>query len=266
MQRRDFLKTSALAASALAAGVKASAAPAKSVAASARECYELRAYHLKPGAPHALLDTYLEKALIPALNGGGIKTVGVFTETDPKDGPAVYVLIPHASVESFVTITVELNTDPTVLQNGSSYLQVTKDNPAFERIDSWFLLAFAGQPTLKLPPYSLEKKARMFEMRTYESFSEVKALKKVEMFNSGEIETMHEVGLAPVFYGQALCGANLPHLTYMLSATDAEAHKKHWDAFRSHPVWVKLKNDPQYADTVSKITSRMLVPTSYSQI
>jgi len=27
-----------------------------------------------------------------------------------------------------------------------------------------------------------------------------------------------------------------------------------------------MKNDPQYADTVSKIVNRFLVPTAYSQI
>jgi hypothetical protein len=52
----------------------------------------------------------------------------------------------------------------------------------------------------------------------------------------------------------------------MLSAEDQEAHKKHWDAFGKHPTWNKMKNDPQYADTVSKIVNRFLVPTSYSQI
>src|SRR5204863_1171650 len=104
------------------------------------------------------------------------------------------------------------------------------------------------------------------EMRTYESYSESKALKKVEMFNAGEIEVMKEGGLGPIFYGQALVGRDLPHLTYMLSAETQEAHKKHWADFLKHPTWNKLKNDPQYADTVSKITSRMLVPTAYSQI
>jgi hypothetical protein len=106
----------------------------------------------------------------------------------------------------------------------------------------------------------------MFEIRTYESYSEVKAFKKVEMFNSGEIDTMREVGLGPVFYGQVLVGANLPHLTYMLSAENQEEHKKHWDAFGKHPVWNKLKNDPQYADTVSRITNYLVVPTAFSQI
>ena len=84
--------------------------------------------------------------------------------------------------------------------------------------------------------------------------------------DAGEIGAMKDVGLSPVFYGQALIGAGLPHLTYMLAAETREAHKEHFKAFGSHPVWQKLKNDPQYADTVSKITSRFLVPSGYSQI
>jgi hypothetical protein len=77
---------------------------------------------------------------------------------------------------------------------------------------------------------------------------------------------MREVGLGPIFFGQALAGSGLPHLTYMLSAESDDAHKQHWGGFGKSPVWNKLKNDPQYADTVSKIVNRFLVPTAYSQI
>lgn len=240
--------------------------PASS-SSSAREYYELRMYRLKPDAPHTLLDTYLEKALIPALNQRGIKTVGVFTESAPKDGPAVWVLIPHASPESVANLAAQLNTDPAVLSAGAEYLNLTDPkNPGFDRLDSWLLLAFAGLPKIALPATTEGRKPRIFELRTYESFSELKALKKVEMFNSGEIDVMKELNMAPVFYGQALVGRDLPHLTYMLSSPDRETLAKSWSAFGKHPVWNKLKNDPQYADTVGKITSRFFTPTSYSQI
>jgi hypothetical protein len=267
MKRREFLKTT-VAASTLAGLGTASltASAAERAGGSAREYYELRVYRLKPGADHALLDAYVEKAAIPALNRLGVKPVGVFTEIDPKDGPALYVLRTYPSLEVFATAAARLSADPEYQKAGAEYLNSPKTNPAFERIDSWLMLAFAGLPKLELPAYCREKKARMFEIRTYESYSELKALKKVDMFNSGEIDTMREVGLGPIFYGQALIGSNLPHLTYMLSAENQDAHKKHWDAFKAHPTWVKLKNDPQYADTVSKIVSRFLVPMAYSQI
>jgi hypothetical protein len=267
MKRREFLKTS-LTAAALG-GTLGAGMPSASVAETGpagREYYEWRVYRLKSGGNHELLDTYLEKAAIPALNRLGIKSVGVFTEKESKDGPAVYVLIPYPSLAAFGEVTARLSSDPEYQNAGAEYLGLPKSNPAFERIDSWFLLAFAGLPRMELPAYCREKKPRLFEVRTYESHSESKALKKVEMFNAGEIDTMREVGLGPIFFGQALLGKDLPHLTYMLSAEDDAAHKTHWGAFGKHPVWQKLQKDPQYADTVSKIVNRFLSPTAYSQI
>lgn len=266
MKRRQFLSTS-LTLSALAglssASVKAYADPTSD---TNREYYELRVYRLKEGAKSDLLDSYLEKAAIPAWNRLGVKPVGVFTEREPKGPPAVYVLIPYPSLASFSEAVAKLLADRELQKAGAEYLQSPKDNPAFDRIDSWLMLAFAGMPKLEQPSYSLERKPRMFELRTYESHSEMKALKKVEMFNSGEIQLMHEVGLGPIFYGQVLVGSNLPHLTYMLSAENQDAHKQHWDAFGKSPIWKKMSSDPQYADTVSKISNHFLVPTSYSQI
>jgi len=267
MKRREFLTTT-VAASTLAglgtAGLAASAAA--QTGARNREYYELRVYRLKAGANHELLDAYVEKAAIPALNRLGVKPVGVFTEIDPKDGPALYVLRTYPALEVLATATARLSADAEYQKAGAEYLNSPKTNPAFERIDSWLMLAFAGLPKLELPAYCRERKPRIFEIRTYESHSELKALKKVEMFNAGEIDLMRQVGLGPIFYGQALIGSNLPHLTYMVSGENQEEHKKHWSAFGAHPTWDKLKNDPQYADTVSKIVNRFLVPTSYSQI
>jgi hypothetical protein len=267
LNRRTFLKTS-IAASALAAIPGATPSGAEpSASAADREYYELRSYRLRPGATHELLDGYLEKALIPALNARGIEAVGVFTEPLAKDGAAVWVLIPHSSLDHVESVTASINADPAVLSAGASYLESpTVANPAFDRMDSWLLLAFAGLPRLAVPALARAGKPRVFEMRTYESFSELKALKKVEMFNAGEIGVMQELNLSPVFYGQALIGRDLPHLTYMLCSPDLETHKTNWKAFTVHPVWLKLKGDPQYADTVIKVTSRFLVPSAYSQI
>ncbi len=266
LNRRDFLKTS-LAVSATAA--LAAAVPAKGATPRPEggEYIELRSYRLRPGAPHALLDSYLEEALIPTLNDLKVESVGAFTEPDAKDGPAVWVLIPHPTLQSAASVNATLNADPAVQGMGSAYLtSPTKEQPAFDRIDSWLFLPFSGLPRLAVPALARARKPRVFEMRTYESFSELKALKKVEMFNAGEIGVMQELNLSPVFYGQALLGRDLPQLTYMLCSPDMETHKRNWAAFGVHPVWVKLKNDPQYADTVSKITSRFMVPTPYSQI
>jgi hypothetical protein len=280
MKRREFIKTS-LAASALAGVAQTSLVAAETVNTNGRDYYELRAYRPRNGGSSESLESYLEKAAIPAWNRLGIKPIGVFKEMEPpsvsfqgiprkpekiEDPSPVWVLIPHPSLESFATAWSRVNADAEYQSAGANYLQTTKENPGFERIDSWLLLAFSGMPRLEVPELTREKKARVFEMRTYESFSEVKALKKVQMLNSGEIEVMKEVKLSPVFYGQGLVGKDLPHLTYMLCGENKDLHKKHFGDFGKHPTWQKLSHDPEYADTVSKIISRYLEPLSYSQI
>ena len=85
------------------AGLNASAV--ERAGARNREYYELRVYRLKAGANHELLDAYVEKAAIPALNRLRFKPVGVFTEIDPKDGPALYVLRTYPSLEVFAQAT-----------------------------------------------------------------------------------------------------------------------------------------------------------------
>ena len=107
---------------------------------------------------------------------------------------------------------------------------------------------------------------RIFELRTYNSYNEEQARLKVEMFHGGEIELMQRLGMAPVFYGEGLTGSDLPHLTYMLSNSDRETHAKAWKAFFADPVWLKLKNNPRYANSVSRVKSRFLVPSPFSQI
>lgn len=273
MQRREFLKTSILASGSavIAAGCAATRAGRSGSDTSRRtavkqEYYELRAYRLTPGSTADVLHAYLETAAIPAWNRLGSNPVGVFTESSPGNPASVFVLIPYPPMEEFGRSAGKLAADNAYRRAAEPYLNAPKDRPAYDRIDSWVMLAFAGMPRIDLPVYCRQRKPRLFEMRTYESHNDVKAAKKVAMFNDGEIDLMREVGLAPIFFGQALWGPSLPHLTYMTSAENDEAHKAHWAAFQKHPKWDQMKNDPQYADTVSRITKWFLVPTAYSQI
>ena len=231
---------------------------------------------LKADANPALLDRYLEKAVLPALDRLSVKSVGVFSEVDinketatstPKPSSPVWMLLPHATLDSFVRVSATLNSDPAVQQAGADYLNVPKESPAFERIDSWLLLAFQGMPRLELPAFSRNRTAtRVFELRDYESHSELKALSKIAMFEDGEITMMKDLGMSPVFYGQALAGPDLPHLRYMTGGPDLATHLANWKKFGTDPRWTKLKGLPQYADNTSKNTARFLTPKSYSQI
>ena len=141
-----------------------------------------------------------------------------------------------------------------------------RSDPNYSRIDSSLLRAFEGMPELKLPAKPKDKAGRHFEIRTYESHSIVKGMLKVEMFNKGEIELFAKVGLNAVFYGEAKVAKNLPQLTYMLVYDSEEARKKAWKAFLDSPEWNEMKANERYKDTVSKIHSRFVVATDYSQI
>ena len=269
--RRAFLR-SALAASSAAV----STTELRAAAPAAREYYDLRAYRLKPGAPTARLDAYFEKALLPALERRGIRSVGVFTELEvnktdqtslAKPDTPIWVLIPHATLDSFVSVSAEINTDPTVQKAGADYLQAAKADPAYDRIDSWLLRAFKGHPVMTLPEFSKRRvPTRVFEMRDYESHSELKALAKMKMFDEGEEEIMRDLGMSPVFFGQALAGPNLPHLRYITSGPDLRSHLNAWSRFGPDPRWVKMRDLPQYADATSKNTARFLTPRPYSGI
>jgi hypothetical protein len=279
LPRREFLKGALAASAATALAPKLSAAE---TIAPVREYYELRCYRLQAGtrlksdASPALLDAYLEGAMLPALARAGIKNTGVFTELEinkdantsvPKAGSPVWVLITHSSLDSFVRLSATLNADPAVQAAGAAYLQAPKTAPAFERIDSWLLLAFAGMPKLELPAFSRDRvPTRVFEMRDYESHSEAKALSKIAMFNEGEIELMKDLGMNPVFFGQALAGPDLPHLRYITSGPDLATHLAGWKKFGPDPRWQKMRTDPRFADNTSKNTSRFLTPKAYSQI
>lgn len=275
MLRRSFLKTAA-AASAVTAMSTPRVEATQTRSAGGREYYELRAYRLKPGASSSALDAYLEKALVPGLDARGITHVGAFAELDvnkqartsaPKPDAPVWVLIPHATMESFVKVSADLNADPKVKQAGGEYLGAPKASPAFDRIDSWLYVAFTGHPKTTLPDFSVKRvPTRVFEMRDYESHSEAKALAKMAMFNEGEIEIMRTLGMSPVFFGQAIAGPNLPHLRYITSGADLGSHLDAWAKFGPDPRWMKMKDLPQYADSTSKNTARFLAPRPYSSI
>ena len=230
-----------------------------------QQFYELRVYTLKDQQQQRLVEAYFQNAAIPALNRLGSKTVGVFTEQKPEGQTRLFALIPFESVEDFITIEEKLGSDTTYQQAGAAYLNAPATAPAYERIESSFLKAFAHMPRLEAP----EKKPRLFELRRYESASESAGKKKIEMFNNeGEIDIFKRVGLTPVFFSETLIGALRPNLTYMLTYDDMEEHDRNWKAFGSDPEWKRISSIPEYADAkiVSHITSTFLVPADFSQI
>jgi hypothetical protein len=258
MQRRDFLTASAVTAAAASLPVAAHAqAPA-----DGREYYEWRTYRATDAEHRQRIGDYLEKAALPAWKRMGLGPVGVFTETGDGATDAVHVLLVYPSLEKFAAAREALESDAEYLKAGADYLAAKKDDPAFERIQSSLMVAFAGMPRLAVP----QGKPKVFELRTYESHSEERARRKIDMFNNGEIPLFVEAGFENVFFSETLVGDRLPNLKYMLAAPDMDANKAGWRKFTSLPGWLAIRDLPEYKDTVSKATPLFLEPMPFSQI
>ncbi len=270
VRRRDFLK-SGLAASAAMMAERAArpemAAGAGGIGKS-RQYYELRKYLLRRDAQMQTTTKYLSEALVPALNRMGIGPVGAFTVDIGPETPTVYLLLPSENLETLVGAGLRLREDATFLAAAEPFWNAPDTSPAFQRVESTLLIAFAGWPQLVVPPPTATKGKRVFQLRSYESASERDHVRKVEMFQSGEFEAFERAGFWRVFFGDALIGERLPHLTYMLSFPDLEHMNAMWDAFRNDAGWKKLQADPRfsYDQLVVNITNLVLSPTAYSQV
>jgi len=262
MKRREFFSTAAAAGTLPLAGL-ASAAEQN----DGRQFIELVKIHTNVGAGRGrLLDFYRDVA-VPAYNRLGIKSVGVFTVQFGNTDPTLYVLLPHESLVSLVTLRRRFLDDEEVKSRGRGIIDAPLDRPAYVRMESSLMLTFAKMAKVEVPSALLDNPSRLYELRIYQSHSNAAAVKKIEMFNEGgEIQIFRDTGLQPVFFGETLVGPDMPNLTYMLVFDGMESRYASWDRFRTDPAWLKLREDPQYADTVSNVTDIILRPASFSQI
>jgi hypothetical protein len=271
MNRREFVST-AVAASTLLATSSALGTGVEAVPRQARgsEFYELRRYRLRRGPRQQVVDDYWRLAAIPAFHRAGAGPIGVFTVLIGPESPSLYVLIVHRTLEAFSATAARLASDAEYQKAGAPYLDAVAGDPAFVRVDISLMRSFDGMPTLALPFGGGDngKRARIFELRTYESHSEKAGLAKINMFNTGEIAIFRKAGLQPVFFGETMVGANMPNLTYLLVYEDMAAHDKQWAAFRADPDWRTLSTTPGLTDPdiVMSITNLYLRPAVYSEI
>jgi len=230
-----------------------------------RDFFELRRYEIETPEQKAGFDKFLSEAAVPALNRLGIKPVGVFYPE--KDLSPIYVLLPHRGLPSVAMLTQNLSEDPEFLQAGAEFVDAPADKPAYKSLETQLMMAFEGMPRIETP---VTDEGRVFQLRTYESPSEKTGLKKIEMFNTGELDVFRKVGLHPVFFGQTLSGAKMPNLTYMLVFKDSQEQQANWKKFGADPDWQRLRAMPEYVDKAilrqKGITNLILKPASYSQI
>jgi hypothetical protein len=206
MRRRDFLIGSGMAAGAVALpmpGFAAKKQPNKQV-------LELRIYHFASPEKQQAFAQFLEAAAVPAFNRADANPVGIFKllagdNPDLKlasDSTDLYVLLPHRSFESLAGFSGRVANDKVFQQVGDPIIHAPKSDPAFERYESSLLLAFDGFPQVKVPT---KVATRLLQLRIYESHTNERGRKKIEMFNQGgELAIFERCGMTGVFFGQTL--------------------------------------------------------------
>lgn len=232
---------------------------------SSLQYYELRTYLVKTPEQEKIISDYVEKALIPACNRNRIKQVGFFREMNATEQPKLFLLLTAETADDLINLSSKLNGDSLYKTAAGDYMSKPATDPAYTRIESSFLKAFTVMPKLVAPL----PKARIFELRRYESHNEAAGAKKISMFNDmGEIDIFKRVGLTPVFFGETIFGGMRPNLTYMITFDDMAEHDANWKTFGSDPEWKKISSVPEYKDAliVSKITRTFLSPFPFSQV
>ena len=238
-----------------------------SFAAPKQQYYEVKLYRINGSAQEAMMDAYLKDAYIPALHRAGITNVGVFKpiEADTAFGKMIYVFIPFKTIEQYSQLADKLGKDQVYTQAGKAFIDAPYNNPPFVRYESILSIAFTHMPQMVVPSFTTPKSERIYEYRSYESATEAKAAKKIEMFNEGgEIGIFQSIGANPVFYAKVILGSQMPRLIYMTTYADMKSHDDHWTAFRNSEGWKKLSGMEEYKNTTSKTRAFLLHPTGYS--
>ena len=272
-----------VAAGALALACAPAEAPAPDEAAEqaaaesepAREYYEIRRYRLADEAGRQTVLAYMENALAPALERAGIARPGVFQveppgdedePLEPVDAFSVWAIVTYPTIDDFAAIKATPPPPPAYLEAAAPMYATPRQEPIYERVETWLLRAFKGMAAMELPPQTAAGEDRIFELRLYESHNEETARRKVHMFDNGEIDIMRDVDMAPLLFAELLVGEHVPALVYILSAPDMESHREHWRAFGEHPEWQRMRVMDYYVGTVSRIENVFLRPVAFSGI
>jgi len=238
-----------------------------------RECaviedfYELRIYTITDDSQEKQMDTYLEKAFLPALKRNNVHNVGVFKyKPEIQDSvKQIFVLYPIIGSSQFGQLTETLFKDSVLQKDGGRFLHAPHDSPPYKRLEVLLLKPFKDMPFLRPTAIQGPRENRVYELRSYESSTEALYRNKVEMFNEGgEITLFEKLGFNAVFYAEVLAGPRMPNLMYMTTFKDIETRERLWNDFVDSPEWKALSNDPYYKNNVSKADIMLLFPTEYS--
>lgn len=229
--------------------------------------YQLTVYQYKDSVREAILDQYLEKALLPALHQLKYEKVGVFRSraNDTSAIKKMYVLVAGKTMDEFILLNERLKANADYQQNGKNYLDAPYNNPPYLRMETIFLKAFSLAPQMTLPSLKGPRAERVYELRSYESATEKIFRNKVQMFNEGgEIALFRRLNFNAAFYSEVIAGSKMPNLMYMTCFENMADRDAHWKAFVSDTAWKRLSGMEEYKNNVSHIDIMFLRPANYS--
>ncbi len=258
MRRRRFLKASL--AAGVAAGIPAAAAEV------GPKYLALEWYRCRRDQDVQRLREFFGASMLPAYGRAGLRTVGLFQVSVGPDSPSFLVLTEYASIGAVQETAARLLRD----EKWSADLVALDEkwDLAYDRREAWLLRGFKSFPGIELPKTLEPGRANLFELRIYESRNLQGHLRKVSMFDNGEIDVFRKVGIAPVFFGSTVYGPNLPNLAYMICFPSIEARSEAWTKFGQDPDWKRMSTAPGSADRelVSRISNQLLTALPGSQV
>ena len=257
MKRRKFLQSTvaATAASTVFPFSQASGMEMPSISVEEKELYELRTYEMRFGGNEKLLIDYLKKVLQPVLKRAGVNHFMLFKELGDSNPSKIRVLISYPNSTIYLNAQ-NLFSDSDYVGESKGYHDLPPDQTLYNRFTSSLLLAFDGLPKMMDPVEG----ASLFELRTYEGYSEDAVKRKIKMFNKEELQLFLKTNLHPLFFGEMIVGPYRPCLTYMINFKDMAEHDASWKDFIDHPEWKAMSQKEEYANTVSNIRKTFLKP------
>lgn len=261
MNRRQVIKTG-LAAS-LTAGANMNLAAQNS---EPNHFYELRTYHLRNDLNPKRIQDFFQNHFMPLAKRLDVGPVGIFTPISGMQSPSLIVLIDYKSLAEMQSSMARMQQDKEFVKAWQEF-EAGNELP-YVRVESSLLKAFDSHPKVEIPPTDAKRALRVFEHRTYESKNAFSLRAKIDMFNQAEIKIFRDCGFAPIFFGEAIIGDQMPRLTYMVGFDNMAEREKAWGAFGNNEEFKRIRVKPGWTDpeAVSNITSAFLRPTPFSQI
>jgi hypothetical protein len=251
-----------------AAAMSALLSTSASAADSPRSFLELTTWHLHnsdEGQSKRVAD-FLETGLFPAVTRAGAKPAAALSNLIGPDGPSLFSIVEYPSLAVMQNVLAALAVDKEY--DKASQALASGAGMPFVTMESSLLQSLSILPQAAIPSDAATRKPRIFELRTYQSQSMAARVKKIGMFNNGEIATFQRLGMRPAFIGESVVGPRQPNITYMLSFDSLAEREKLWSAFGSDPEWKKLSAPPELKDSqiVANISNIMLRPLPFSPL